>query len=38
MEFRSLIASLAGKKGAIYTFERGRSNRHSYAALHGDVM
>jgi long-chain acyl-CoA synthetase len=38
MEFRSLVASLPGKKGAIYTFERGRSNRHSYATLHGDVI
>ena len=38
MEFRSLVASLPGKKGAIYTFERGRSNRHPYATLHGDVI
>jgi long-subunit acyl-CoA synthetase (AMP-forming) len=37
MEFRSLIASLPGKKSAIYTFERGKSSRHSFSDLHGDV-
>jgi long-chain acyl-CoA synthetase len=38
MEFRRLVASLPGKKSAIYTFERGRSARHSFAALHDDVI
>ncbi|MEO8301740.1 MAG: AMP-binding protein [Rhizomicrobium sp.] len=37
MEFRSLVASLPGKKGAIHTFERGRSARYSYPVLHDDV-
>jgi long-subunit acyl-CoA synthetase (AMP-forming) len=38
MEFRSLVASLPGKKSAIHAFERGRSTSHSYAVLHGDVI
>jgi len=38
MEFRSLVASLPGKKGAIHTFERGRSASYSYPVLHSDVM
>jgi long-subunit acyl-CoA synthetase (AMP-forming) len=38
MEFRSLVASLSGKKGAILTFERGKSARYSYSVLHDDVM
>ena len=38
MEFRSLVASLPGKKGAIYTFERGQSARYSSADLHDDVI
>jgi long-chain acyl-CoA synthetase len=38
MEFRSLVASLGGKKSAIYTFERGRADCHTYAALHDDVL
>jgi len=38
MEFRSLVASLPGKKGAIYTFERGQSARYSLADLHDDVI
>ena len=38
MEFRSLIASLPGKKGAIHTYQRGQSVRYSYAVLHGDVI
>jgi len=38
MKFRSLVASLPGKKGAIYTFDRGRSERYSYPVLHNDVI
>ncbi len=38
MDFRSLVAALPGKKGAIYTFERGKTARYSHAALHGDVI
>ena len=38
MQFHSLIAALPGKKSAIYTFERGKSARHSHAALHDDVV
>jgi long-chain acyl-CoA synthetase len=38
MEFRSLIASLPGKKGAVHTYQRGQSARYSYAVLHGDVI
>jgi len=38
MEFRSLVASLPGKKGAIYTFERGQSARYLSADLHDDVI
>src|SRR5437763_85614 len=38
MEFRSLIASLPEKKGAIHTYERGKSARYSYPVLHGDVI
>jgi long-subunit acyl-CoA synthetase (AMP-forming) len=38
MEFCSLVASLPGKKGAIHTYERGRSARYSYAVLHDDVI
>ena len=38
MEFRSLIAALPGKKGAIYTFERGKTARHTHAALYDDVV
>src|SRR5476649_71331 len=37
MEFRSLVAALPGKKGAVYTFERGKSVRHPHTALHDDV-
>jgi long-subunit acyl-CoA synthetase (AMP-forming) len=37
MEFHRLIASLPGKKSAIYTFERGKAARHSLASLHDDV-
>jgi long-chain acyl-CoA synthetase len=38
MDFRSLVAALPGKKASIYTFERGKSVRHSHAALHADVV
>ena len=38
MEFRSLIAALPQKKGAIHTFERGQAVRHTHAALYDDVM
>ena len=38
MEFHSLIAALPGKQGAIYTFERGHTARHSHAALYDDVV
>src|SRR5450631_4048815 len=37
MEFRSLVAALPGKKGAVYTFERGKVVRHPHTALHNDV-
>ena len=38
MEFRSLLADLPGKKQAIYVFDRGKTTRHSHAALHDDVV
>ena len=38
MEFRQLVAALPGKKGAIYTFERGQATRHPHAGLHDDVL
>src|SRR5471032_3191424 len=38
MEFRSLVAALPGKKGAVYTFECGKAVRHPHAALHGNVV
>lgn len=38
MEFRSLVAALPGKKGAIHTFERGRSASYSFPVLHNDVL
>ncbi len=37
MEFRSLIAALPEKKGAIYAFERGKTVNHSHAGLHVDA-
>ena len=37
MEFRSLVADLPGKNGAIHTFDRGKAVRHSFSALHADV-
>src|SRR5450432_1502867 len=38
MDFCSLVAALPGKKGAIYTFERGKTARHPHAALYDDVV
>ena len=38
MELRSLVAALPKKKGAIYTFERGKAARHSHHDLHADVI
>ncbi|HKX37006.1 MAG TPA: AMP-binding protein, partial [Rhizorhapis sp.] len=38
MKFRSLVASLPGKKGAVHTYHRGQSARYSFAVLHGDVI
>lgn len=38
MQFQNLVAALAGKKSAIFTFERGKAVRHSYAELHADVL
>jgi long-chain acyl-CoA synthetase len=38
MEFRSLVAALPGKKGAIHTFERGKAVRYPFSVLHADVM
>jgi len=38
MDFRSLLASLPGKKSAIYTFERGKTYRYTHAGLHDDVV
>src|SRR5665213_952395 len=37
MEFRSLVADLPGKKGAIHTFDRGKAVRHPFSVLHADV-
>lgn len=37
MELRSLIAGLSAKKGAVYTFERGKIAKHPHASLSGDV-
>ena len=36
--FGSLVAALPGKKGAIYTFERGKIAQHPHAALYRDVV
>jgi long-subunit acyl-CoA synthetase (AMP-forming) len=38
MEFRSLVAALPEKKGAIHTFERGNATRYPHSALHDDVV
>lgn len=37
MELRQLIADLPGKKSSAYTFERGKTVRHPFAALADDV-
>jgi long-subunit acyl-CoA synthetase (AMP-forming) len=37
MNFGGLLADLPSKKSAIYTLERGKAVRHSYAELAGDV-
>jgi long-subunit acyl-CoA synthetase (AMP-forming) len=37
MEFRSLVAGLPAKQGAVYTYERGKSVRHPHSALFDDV-
>jgi len=37
VELRSLIAGLPTKKAAVYTFERGKTVKHSYAGLSDDV-
>ena len=38
MEFGSLVAALPGKKGATYTFERGKIARHPHSVLYRDVV
>jgi len=38
MKFHQLVAALPGKKSAIYTFERGKAQCHTHAALHDDVV
>jgi long-subunit acyl-CoA synthetase (AMP-forming) len=38
MQFQTLVAGLPRKKSAIFTFERGKAVRHSYADLHNDVI
>src|SRR3954469_1087850 len=38
MEFGTLIAALPGKKGATYTFERGKIAQHPHSALYHDVL
>ncbi|MBA2588647.1 MAG: AMP-binding protein, partial [Alphaproteobacteria bacterium] len=38
MNFRSLVATLPGKKASIYTFERGKTVRHPHAGLHADLV
>lgn len=37
VELRSLIAGLPSKKGAVYTFERGKAVKHPHAGLSGDI-
>jgi long-subunit acyl-CoA synthetase (AMP-forming) len=37
VELRSLIAGLPGKRNSVYVFERGKTARHSFAALADDV-
>jgi long-subunit acyl-CoA synthetase (AMP-forming) len=38
MQFQTLVATLPQKKSAIFTYERGKAVRHSYAELHDDVQ
>lgn len=38
MEFGRLVAALPEKKGATYTFERGKIARHPHSLLYHDVM
>jgi long-chain acyl-CoA synthetase len=38
MQFQNLVAALPQKKSAIFTFERGKAVRHSYAELHDDIL
>src|ERR1700743_924189 len=38
MELGQLVGALPGRKGAIYTFERGKAACHPHAALHDDVL
>src|SRR6478609_6472539 len=38
MQFGSLVASLPGKKGATYTFERGKIAQHPHSTLYRDVV
>jgi long-subunit acyl-CoA synthetase (AMP-forming) len=38
MDFGSLVAALPLKRGATYTFERGKVVRHPHSALHDDVV
>src|SRR5690242_8651430 len=38
MEFRSLLAALPGKKGAVHVFERGKVVRHPHASLYDHVV
>src|SRR4051812_20837944 len=38
MEFGSLVATLPGKKGVTYTFERGKIAQHPHSALYRDVV
>src|SRR3954467_11950278 len=37
MKFGSLVAALPGKKGATYTYERGKIAQHPHSTLHRDV-
>jgi long-subunit acyl-CoA synthetase (AMP-forming) len=38
MDFGSLVAALPGKKGATYTFERGKIAQHPHSTLYRDVV
>lgn len=37
MDLRGLIAQLPGKKGSVFTFERGQVASHPHAKLHDDI-